>query len=333
MLPKISIITPTLNSERTLSEYFRCIVNQKYPKDRVEVIIIDQESEDKTISIAKRYSKKINLRIITYKVRDGPDAPRLIGFSKAKNDIVCVLDSDNYIHDSNWLKRMVLPMSEDENLVGSFTLHYEHDPKQTLFNRYVGLFGVLDSVVPYLEKNDRQKITVESWPHKSQVIKDGKGYQIVKFNNENFPTLGSNGFLVRKKYIDHNKYRPEEFFHTDILYDLIDQGLNKYAVVHTNLLHDTSASIGMLLRKRIDYMTLNHVNLHSLRRYKVFDSSKKKDIVNLVKYIFFTVTFVEPLLQSIKGYLKVRDGAWFFHPIGCWIFMIGYSYATLRNKL
>ena len=53
MLPKISIITPCLNSEATLERAIQHLIDQNYPN--LEYIIIDGNSTDGTIEIIKKY--------------------------------------------------------------------------------------------------------------------------------------------------------------------------------------------------------------------------------------------------------------------------------------
>ena len=53
---KISLITVTYNSEKTLSETFESVLKQKY--DNYEHIIVDGLSKDKTMDIVKSYEKK-----------------------------------------------------------------------------------------------------------------------------------------------------------------------------------------------------------------------------------------------------------------------------------
>lgn len=55
---KISIITITYNSEKTLEETIKSIVNQNY--SNLEYIIIDGKSTDNTISIIKKYEDKLS---------------------------------------------------------------------------------------------------------------------------------------------------------------------------------------------------------------------------------------------------------------------------------
>ena len=60
---RLSIIIPTYNSEKDLDKTLKSIVNQSF-KD-VEILIIDGESKDKTVEIAKKYQVEFPNIIIT----------------------------------------------------------------------------------------------------------------------------------------------------------------------------------------------------------------------------------------------------------------------------
>ena len=62
---KISVITPTYNSEKTIKKNVESVLNQSYKE--FEHIVIDNLSDDSTISIVKNLYKLApsNLRIIT----------------------------------------------------------------------------------------------------------------------------------------------------------------------------------------------------------------------------------------------------------------------------
>ena len=53
MLPKISIITITFNSEKTIEETVKSVVSQDYPN--LEYIIIDGASKDGSLAVIDNY--------------------------------------------------------------------------------------------------------------------------------------------------------------------------------------------------------------------------------------------------------------------------------------
>ena len=58
---KISIITATYNSEKTLKDTLNSVLSQKY--EDYEHIIIDGASKDRTMEIVKEYESKYNGRL------------------------------------------------------------------------------------------------------------------------------------------------------------------------------------------------------------------------------------------------------------------------------
>ena len=57
MIPKISIITISFNSEKTIEETIKSVVSQNYAN--LEYVIIDGGSTDSTLKIVEKYRNKI----------------------------------------------------------------------------------------------------------------------------------------------------------------------------------------------------------------------------------------------------------------------------------
>ena len=55
VLPSISFVIPTFNSERVLGKCLESIRAQDYPSDKIEIIIVDAGSTDRTLEITKEY--------------------------------------------------------------------------------------------------------------------------------------------------------------------------------------------------------------------------------------------------------------------------------------
>lgn len=91
--PKISIITITYNSERTLEETIKSVIEQSYPN--LEYLIIDGGSKDSTLSIVDKYREYIN-----YLVSE-PDKGISDAFNKgiraATGEIIGIVNSDDLL--------------------------------------------------------------------------------------------------------------------------------------------------------------------------------------------------------------------------------------------
>lgn len=86
MKSKVSAIITTKNSAKTLEKLLKSLKNQTYKS--LEIIVVDNNSSDKTVEIAKRYTKNV--------YRKGPErsAQRNLGAEKSTGRYLLFLDSD-----------------------------------------------------------------------------------------------------------------------------------------------------------------------------------------------------------------------------------------------
>lgn len=108
---KISIITATFNSEKTLRDTLESVLNQTY--DDYEHIIIDGLSKDKTMEIVKEYEKRYNgkLRYVSEKDTGLYDAMNK-GIKMATGDIIGILNSDDMYAHNKVLEEIVNKFKE-----------------------------------------------------------------------------------------------------------------------------------------------------------------------------------------------------------------------------
>ena len=102
---KLSIIIPVYNVEEYLSECLDSILGQKY-KD-LEIILIDNNSTDDSLKLAKTYKKKHPKLIKVLKCETwGAAAARNLGVKKAKGKYIWFIDSDDYI-EKGAIKKLI----------------------------------------------------------------------------------------------------------------------------------------------------------------------------------------------------------------------------------
>ncbi|NEP72062.1 MAG: glycosyltransferase family 2 protein [Okeania sp. SIO2G4] len=108
--PLISVIVPAYNAEEYLEEALQSISKQNY--EPLEIIVIDDGSTDKTASIAKGFSDKINY---IYQENSGPAAARNTGIKIAQGEYIAFLDSDD-IWGDNHLEILLNYLTQEPDL-------------------------------------------------------------------------------------------------------------------------------------------------------------------------------------------------------------------------
>ena len=118
MKPKISVIIPVYNGEKTLKQCLDSVLNQTY-KD-YEVIVVDNNSTDKTKQIIKEFQKKDKKIRYVLESKRGRGAARNTGIKKSNGKIIVMTDSDCIV-PTNWIRELTKPIicSNEDATMGS----------------------------------------------------------------------------------------------------------------------------------------------------------------------------------------------------------------------
>jgi cellulose synthase/poly-beta-1,6-N-acetylglucosamine synthase-like glycosyltransferase len=100
--PLISVVVPVLNASFHIEDCIMSLINQDFPREQYEIIIVDNGSKDNTLNILKRYGEYIE---IFSENKKGSYAARNNGITKSKGKVVAFTDSD-CIADKNWLNEL-----------------------------------------------------------------------------------------------------------------------------------------------------------------------------------------------------------------------------------
>jgi cellulose synthase/poly-beta-1,6-N-acetylglucosamine synthase-like glycosyltransferase len=96
-LPKFSIIVPTKNEETVIRRCLDGILNVDYPKEKMQIIVVDGNSVDQTLKICSEFSEKYpeNIRVICEKTAKGKPAALNLALPYVNGEIVGVFDADS----------------------------------------------------------------------------------------------------------------------------------------------------------------------------------------------------------------------------------------------
>lgn len=106
-LPRISVIIPAKNEEKSIRYSLESVLKNDYPKNKMEILIIEDGSEDNTYEVAKNYEMLYPGLIKVYKLDSNPEGKAgalNFGAKVASSDFLVFVDADTYI-EKNYLKK------------------------------------------------------------------------------------------------------------------------------------------------------------------------------------------------------------------------------------
>ncbi len=156
-LPTISVCMATLNAESVLTECLRCLAEQDYPRDRVELIVGDGGSSDGTVALVESHGG----RVFDNPLKTG-ESGKAVAVSKAQNELVLILDSDNFLPTTDWLRQMAAPFA-DAKIQLAEPIAYTWRREGGCIERYSALIGMNDPLCHFIGNYDRHNTLTGRW--------------------------------------------------------------------------------------------------------------------------------------------------------------------------
>ena len=114
-LPNVTVLIAAYNEEQHIGETIRNKLAQDYPKDKLEIIAISDESEDRTDSIVTELSEQHpeQVKLLRQVPRNGKTAALNMAIACAEGDVVIFSDA-NSIYDNNAIRKLVENFSDSQ---------------------------------------------------------------------------------------------------------------------------------------------------------------------------------------------------------------------------
>lgn len=171
--PLVSVIVPCRNEEAFIERCLDSILANDYPKEYMEVFVVDGDSEDGTRTLAEQYTKQYSfLRLLSNPKKFTPSALN-IGIRAAQGSVVIKMDAHT-VYEKNYIAKCVeyLQLYDVDNVGGSLVMIPR---EQTLVARSIAfvlshVFGSGDSVVKRKASKPKWADTVAFGCYKREVF-------------------------------------------------------------------------------------------------------------------------------------------------------------------
>jgi len=138
-LPKFSIIIPAKDEEVVIGRCLKAMLDLDYPKEKLEVIVVEGNSKDATKAVCTEFSEQNRgvIKVICEKFSKGKPAALNLALSHISGDIVGVFDADS-IPEKDVLKKLV-SYFQDNQIVAVQGFTSSLNPNQNMLTRIASL--------------------------------------------------------------------------------------------------------------------------------------------------------------------------------------------------
>ncbi len=111
--PSVAIIVPCYNEEKSISSTIASLRSLDYPQDKLEIIVVDDGSRDRTLEIAKESETDPRVRVF-HKENGGKHTAMNFGLAQTNAELIGCLDADSVVASDGLLR--VVPVFDNKKV-------------------------------------------------------------------------------------------------------------------------------------------------------------------------------------------------------------------------
>jgi len=203
--PFVSIVLAVRNEEISIKRCIDAILNQDYPQERYEILVIDGESEDKTRDIVLNLIKSNKNRIkLLNNLEKSASAGRNKGILESKGELIGILHGRGIVNES-WisiLSQILMENDKDVAAAGCIALNADQTAITTaedvVINSTLGGFRMATSQIVSKDKKEEvfEAESIGVSLYKKSVLLEVGLYDKELFSGEDYEL----NYRIRKKY-------------------------------------------------------------------------------------------------------------------------------------
>ncbi len=297
--PKVSIVAFTFNDREGIKKALDSVKRQSYPKEKIEIVVIDNGSVDDSRDVAREYTNKIYIYLKNVYEN------RADGMRKATGEFIyMVLEDDMELRGKHFFQKLLKPMLEDDRIVASFTREY---PKksQGWVTRFISYHPIqCDPLFEFLTPSIDETI-----------IKKNVGYSLCKYVLGKVPP--TTHMLFRKSFLQKTPvWKQEKDFDHDTIISLVSFGYNFFAYVPSaGDYHHHAKNLKELIGKRVRNLNLHYFPYQESIGFKWLDVNDKFGVAKMIFWVIYANLFIPELIRGFARFLKHRDWVLLMEPV------------------
>ena len=312
---ELTIIIATFNSDKLLPLVLDAIKKQSFPKDKMEIIIMDGGSRDKTLEIAKKYGCKV-----INNPRTEPVYAKFLGYTKAQGRYIIYLDHDEVMENKDSLLHKYDIFQKKKDVYAVIGSGYKNPKGYPIINNYINEFGDPFSAFMYgLSKDAR--FFLKEMKNCYQLVEEKKHYAVFNLAGiKDMPLIelcaGGSMFdaqFMKKEFPETTK-RPELIPH---FFYLLQSKSPFIAMTKNDALNHYSADTLTKYLNKIRWRVKNNIYHVANMGASGFSGRQKYsgNFFKYKKYLFFlyVYTVVFCLFDSIKLSLTRKNIYYLIH--------------------
>ena len=319
MMHKFSVFIPAYNAGGWIDGCLKSIFAQNYPKEKIEVILVDGDSEDNTKEIASRYPVKI---------LDNPKRLAHYAFNiygrNASGDLTVMFAADNELSGKKWFSAANSCFEKRPELAavwGRIISGQEDSP----VNKYIALIQN-EPLSYFINKNTEYYMR-----NGERFFVEGREARTFQVMPERPLVWGANGLVLKRDIVNKHFLADDFIGDNDIFQRMIEEGHDKVAYVPSlKTVHHHANSVAEWSGKlRRNYM--RHFLEHRQSRNMNWAFGKGSS-ARIFLWALYAGIPVFSGAHAVFLAAKDRNKYWLYHPLLNFIQFFTYAGLTIFTK-
>lgn len=312
---EFTVIMPSLNAERTIEQALRSVREQDFPQDRVQILVIDGGSTDKTRTLAAQYQATVIENPMVQQ-----EFAKHIGLLHSEGLYALFLDTDEVMMDRNSLKRKLDTFRAGTNVRVILPSGYAAPQDASAINDYINRMADPFAHFIYHESANKDyrgfhALITKHYPLQQEL----EHASVLALTARTAPPLADMAGAVCCDTVFLKEILGKQIQSPDfipVIFQMITARTGCFAVMRDDpVCHYSADTLRTFLRKlrwRV-IVNIHYINMPGtgFANRELFQPKRKK----VLKYLFipYAMTLILPMLEGLLYSIRTRKMIFLLH--------------------